>query len=166
MERAQSGFTLIEAMVSVAILSIGFAGLYATMGASVTLLNQSNKRGQLDYFVQTVMDDVSVDIDEVVQYQYLVNGQLQPLPLNLVSPCTESTAACSNRNRWSDLIQSIVGTEAGATLEVHPICSPSLTTACLPFDRDVGVRRSAVLTVSVQFGRGIYVGRRIVDARG
>jgi prepilin-type N-terminal cleavage/methylation domain-containing protein len=161
----QSGFTLVEALVSVAILSIGFAGLYGTIGASMSTLEHSNARGQLDYFSQTVLNDVTADATNLEQYQLVVDNALQPLALNMGSSCSESTAYCSNRNRWNGMVQTILGSSAEASLEVHPLCSPTLTTACPLFGSDAGVRRSAVLTVTISFGRGSYSARRVIDVR-
>ncbi len=161
----EEGFTLIEALVSVAILSIGFAGLYSSIGTSMNALNNSNVRGQLDYFAQTVLDDVTNDADHIHEYQYLVDNALQPLQLNLASACSESVLSCDNRNRWSGLIRSIIDDSADATLEVHPLCSPSITTSCPLFGTAAGGRRSAVLTVNVSFGRGSYTARRVIDVR-
>lgn len=164
--RAERGFTLVEALISVAILSIGFAGLYSTLGASMRTLENSNTRGQLDYFSQTVLNDLSADISNIEHYQLVVDNSLQPLPLKLGSSCSESTIFCSNRNRWDGLLQNMIGSSADATLEVHPLCSPTLATACPLFGTRAGVRRSAVVTVTVNLGRGSYSARRVLDVRG
>ncbi len=160
-----AGFTLVEALVSVAILSIGFAGLYASIGASVTTLNQSSMRGQLDYLSQTILNDLAADVDHLVDYQRLINDQLEPLDLILDSSCSGATIACDNRIRWSEQLLEVLGADGVASLQIHPVCAPGWSGSCPDFSTSIAARRSAVLTVNVTVGRGVYNARRIIDVR-
>jgi prepilin-type N-terminal cleavage/methylation domain-containing protein len=166
MGRDRAGFTLVEALVSVAILSVGFAGLYSTIGASMNALERSNIRGQLDAVAQMVLNDLVGDIANGAAYQRISGGNLVPLPLRMAEACGDQTIDCSNRNRWSEQVVAVLGGAADVTLELHALCSSPLDTTCPFFDTTSSYRRSAVITVSVNWGRSPYTARRVVDLEG
>ncbi len=159
------GFTLIEALVSVALVSIGLVGLNSAVGVSLGVLGQSTLRGQLDSVAQMVVSDLSADIDHLAHYQVVLDNELVPLELVLQTPCNDSTTACTNRNRWSQNLSRLLGASASATLTLYPLCSPVYFNPCPRFDSAVGVRRSAILTLQIGHGRGYYLTRRVLDVR-
>lgn len=181
MRRRASGFTLVEALVSVAIISIGFAGLYATVSASMEALNNSTTRGQLDYLAARVLDDVETDIANISAYFNDSEGTATA-PIDLfVDPATVAgrpvamgaAAALNlavNWPQWNARAGAILGAALPGTalLSVTTVCSTAEVGACPSLSGLGGAttnRRSAILTLTIARGAGAFVARRMVDAR-
>lgn len=63
-------FTLIEALVSVAIMAIGFAGVYALVSTSTTVLNDAIEREKLNYQATEIIETLHADKDQVEGYAH------------------------------------------------------------------------------------------------
>jgi len=64
----QKGFTLIEALVSVAIFAIGFAGVYALVGVSDRVLQNSVNRQQLNFQANEIVETLNSDPRNIAEY--------------------------------------------------------------------------------------------------
>lgn len=176
-----SGFSLVEAMVSVAIISIGFAGLYATVSASMDALNKSTTRGQLDYLATRVLDDIETDIANISAYFNGAEGA-SAAPIDLfVNPATvvgrpvptgapAATNFVTNWSNWNTQALAVLGIALPGTalLSVTTVCSTAQAGACPSLTGLGGAttsRRSAILTLTIARGTGAFVARRMVDAR-
>ena len=67
--RGQQGFTLIESLVSVAMLAIGFAGVFALVGVSDRMLHDSMEREELNYLSKEVVETLYTDPSSIETYQ-------------------------------------------------------------------------------------------------
>jgi len=68
MIRNQDGFTLVEALVSVAIFAIGFAGVYALVGVSDRVLQNGIEREELNYQANEIIETLNSDIENIAEY--------------------------------------------------------------------------------------------------
>ena len=63
-------FTLIEALVSVAIMAIGFAGVYALVSTSTTVLNDAIEREKLNFQAVEMMETLHSDQGQIEGYAH------------------------------------------------------------------------------------------------
>lgn len=68
MIRNQDGFTLIEALVSVAIFAIGFAGVYTLVGVSDRVLQNGIEREELNYQANEIIETIHSDVENIAEY--------------------------------------------------------------------------------------------------
>jgi len=66
----KQAFTLIEALVSVAIMAIGFAGVYALVSTSTIVLNNAIEREKLNFQAVEVMETLQSDQDQIEGYAH------------------------------------------------------------------------------------------------
>ena len=66
----KQAFTLIEALVAVAIMAIGFAGVYALVSTSTTVLNDSIEREKLNYQATEIIETLHSDQNQIEGYAH------------------------------------------------------------------------------------------------
>ncbi len=112
MTRNQQGFSMIEALVSVAIVAIGFAGVYALVGVSDRALRNSFDREQLNYqaneFIETLNSEHASEVD-IVQYHEKKLTQCDALSLKKVSATDEKLGNKERLIRLCKRIKETVG---------------------------------------------------------
>jgi Tfp pilus assembly protein PilV len=69
LNKSETGFTLIEAVISVGILSIGFAGVIGLVGVSNEMLHNSTAREQLNAQGAAIIDTLYSDPTNIEVYQ-------------------------------------------------------------------------------------------------
>ena len=79
----KQAFTLIEALVSVAIMAIGFAGVYALVSTSTTVLNDAIEREKLNFQAVEMMETLYSDQGQNEGYAHtnLDNGNCDSIQL-------------------------------------------------------------------------------------
>ena len=63
-------FTLVEALVSVAIMAIGFAGVYALVSTSTTVLNDAIEREKLNFQAVEIVETLHSDQSQIEGYAH------------------------------------------------------------------------------------------------
>ena len=66
--RSQDGFTLVEALLSVAIFAIGFAGVYTLVGVSDRVMQNGLEREELNYQANEIIETLHLDVDNLAEY--------------------------------------------------------------------------------------------------
>jgi type IV pilus assembly protein PilV len=66
----KQAFTLIEALVSVAIMAIGFAGVYVLVSTSTAVLNDSIEREKLNYRAAEIIETLHSDQGQIESYAH------------------------------------------------------------------------------------------------
>ena len=64
----KKAFTLIEALVAVAIMAIGFAGVYALVKSSTNVLNDSIEREKLNFQTMEIIENLHADQSNILEY--------------------------------------------------------------------------------------------------
>jgi len=64
----KQAFTLIEALVSVAIMAIGFAGVYALVSTSNRILGDSIDREKLNFQASEIIESLHADQANILEY--------------------------------------------------------------------------------------------------
>ncbi|MCE3232248.1 MAG: hypothetical protein K0R98_505 [Rickettsiaceae bacterium] len=67
--RSSKGFTLIEAMVSTAIMGVGFVGVYTLIATSETLMQRSIGREKMQMIADQILDIIETDLTNIASYQ-------------------------------------------------------------------------------------------------
>jgi len=65
----ESGFSLIEALVSAAIFGLGFVGVYTIVATSEQTMVKSMQRSQAQMIADQIVDVISTDIDNLDSYE-------------------------------------------------------------------------------------------------
>jgi len=98
----QCGFTLVEAMISVAIISFGFAGLYAFIAASESSLASSRARQKMNIQGSEIFEVIKSDLDNIDSYK--VDLTLAP-----AASIGTGTHAYNRREDWNGRIEEKFG---------------------------------------------------------
>jgi type IV pilus assembly protein PilV len=64
----KQAFTLIEALMSVAIMAIGFAGVYALVSTSSRVLSNSIDREKLNFQADEIIESLHADRANILEY--------------------------------------------------------------------------------------------------
>lgn len=64
----KQAFTLIEALISVVIMAIGFAGVYGLVSTSNRVLSDSIDREKLNYQTSEIMESLQADQANILEY--------------------------------------------------------------------------------------------------
>ena len=100
----RQAFTLIEALVSAAIMAIGFSGVYSLVGTSNQMLNDSIDREKLNFQTSEIIESLHADKANLLTY----NGKD-------LSNCTSLTTSTGKENQlallknWCEKIKGDVG---------------------------------------------------------
>ena len=73
--RYQAGFSLLEVMIAVVVLSVGLLGMALLQSTSLRASNASNERGQATMLVYEMMDMVRANRRQAAQYGTISEGQ-------------------------------------------------------------------------------------------
>ena len=111
--RAQAGFTLIEVMIAVLILSIGLLGLAGLQAAALQTNQSAFTRSQATAFAYDLADRMRANMPGVIA------GNYNPANAELTNSCT-TTGGCSSQElaehdlaEWNALIASYLPMGAG-----------------------------------------------------
>ncbi|MGO4501836.1 MULTISPECIES: type IV pilus modification protein PilV [unclassified Dyella] len=129
--RAQSGAGLIEVLVAVLILSIGFLGIAALQAKSLSTNNSAMARSMATIESYTILDSMRADINTAVANGY--NGTWK----GNACPAAGSSLSSVQINQWC----THLGADLGATANTIG------TIACTP----ASGTNSANCTVTIQF---------------
>ena len=68
MQNPKQAFTLIESLVSVVVMAIGFAGVYSLVSTSNTILNDSIERQKLSFQASEIIESLHADQPNILEY--------------------------------------------------------------------------------------------------
>ena len=68
MQNTKKAFTLIESLVSVVLMAIGFAGVYSLVSTSNTILNDSIERQKLSFQSSEIIESLHADQPNILEY--------------------------------------------------------------------------------------------------
>jgi len=105
----KQAFTLIEALMSVAIMAIGFAGVYGLVSTSNRVLSDSIDREKLNFQSREIIESLQADQSNILAYH---NKDL--------SNCSALTTGKDKENqlvrmkRWCNKLEGDIGTKRSA----------------------------------------------------
>jgi prepilin-type N-terminal cleavage/methylation domain-containing protein len=76
------GFSLVEAMVSTAIMGIGFVGVYTLVATSETLMSRSIGRQKVQMIADQIMDVIETDLSNINSYAMTLATCTSPATAN------------------------------------------------------------------------------------
>ena len=68
MQNTKQAFTIIESLVSVILMAIGFAGVYSLVSTSNTILNDSIERQKLSFQASEIIESLHADQPNILEY--------------------------------------------------------------------------------------------------
>lgn len=138
------GFTLIEVLVAMAIVSISFLGFQGFYGVAQTSLSRSTERIQLNLAAQEIMEQISNDV---------ASGTNPSTYRGDLSQCT--ALPLTKQKAWCDRIQKISGQAQVLGGESRKVDVQSIAGSTPP-------RHVITVTLATQSGKIHVVQRRIV----
>lgn len=106
--RDQQGFTLIESLVSVAILAIGFAGVFGLVGVSDRMLHNSMEREELDDQSNEILETLYSDTSNIEVYK---DKDLSNC--GAIKVAKGKDLQLKQMQRWCNRIKNEMGTQQG-----------------------------------------------------
>lgn len=144
---AAAGFTLIEALVSVAVIGIGFMGFQGFYGFAQSSLQRTTERIQANFAAQAMMEQIATDTSAGI------------VPTVYAGTLTQCASLTSRKKTWCDRISAIAGaapavlpTGEARKVDVHPIAGST------------PARYMVTVTLATQGGKNHIVLRRVVSA--
>lgn len=122
--RKSQGFSLLDALVAVAISAVGFAGIYAAVNASRAKLDNAFERQQLNLLANEMVEAVGSAISEIDGFDQSLND-CSALDSNIGSSL--STEMKSMMNTWCNRLDGELGVATNAAtrlLTVEDASSP------------------------------------------
>jgi len=137
------GLTLIEAMVSVVIVSIGFVSIFQMVNYSVRSIDVSGERTKTNFLVSMVAEDLMADKDQEYGgknfHEYLLGTNNKGWRMGSCSSGTSSNSNFTNApqnkmqkwdNRFSKKRIKCKGPNDIKALKIFDICHSSLSPNC------------------------------------
>lgn len=139
------GFTIIEVLVSMVILSIGVLGLGMLQIATIQNTQGGYLRSQATILAYDIIDSMRANIPAVTGGDYSIAlGAPTPAAVNcygLVANCTTNQLASSDLNRWRTVLGNYLPTGSGqvTTLDIGTTTQVTVTVAWLdPYSAESG----------------------------
>jgi len=112
----KKAFTLIEALVSVAIMAIGFAGVYALMIASNSVLYDAIDREKLNFQAAEVIETIYADLRQIRAYKFsnLDSNNCDSLACEDQQGCAE--AQLNKLKNWCRKLRGDIGVGGGQNI--------------------------------------------------
>ena len=103
-QQAKKAFTLIEALVSVAITAIGFAGVYALVSTSNTIMNDTLDKEKLKFQNTEIIESLHADQANILEY----NGK-DLSSCNSIKTSKDKEKQLKRLKAWCEKLQGEVG---------------------------------------------------------
>jgi prepilin-type N-terminal cleavage/methylation domain-containing protein len=104
MHNAKKAFTLIEALVSVVILAIGFAGVYALVSTSSRVMSDSIDKEKLKFQNTEIIESLHADQANILEY----NGK-DLSSCNSIKTSKDKEEQLKRLKAWCEKLQGEVG---------------------------------------------------------
>lgn len=114
-DNAQSGFTLIEILVTMLVMTIGFLGLAALQTTGLQQSQNTYFRTQADILARDIADRMRANRFGVLSGSYEFAGGAVPADQGCVASgadCTELEMATQDLNEWMLRVQTLPGGDA------------------------------------------------------
>ena len=155
-QRVQSGFTLVEVLITFVILAIGLLGIVSLQALSKTSQHQSIQRSRAVSMADIMLERIRINPAGLVAYATggsgpLGDGQIssEPSPDCVTAPCDPNDMADHDLWAWEQLLDGDAATIAGAG--TAGLIEPQ---GCIIFSAVPGKLRTGLLSVQVQW-RGL-----------
>ncbi|CAA0126285.1 Uncharacterised protein [Halioglobus japonicus] len=169
--RAQSGFTLIEVMISAVILAIGVLGVVSVLAMSKVYQHESIQRVRAVELADGIFERIRRNPSGVTGYDTgldapLGNGSTgnEPQPNCSATSCDADELASHDLWDWERLLDG-----AASTVTEEGVAVPTLALrnvrACIDFTADAGRDNTGIVDVVIQW-QGVRETSDAVDASG
>lgn len=122
--RRNCGFTLIEVLVGLVVLSIGMLGIAALLLSSVQGSRVALERTQAVNLASDIAERIRANRAAGDLYDTTVGTpvpSLQPACEDAASTCDEAAMASNDLKRWQDAIAATLPVDATGTIAVNPV---------------------------------------------
>lgn len=124
----QSGVGLIEVMIAVLVLSIGFLGVAALQTRSLSMNNSSMARSMASMYSYSILDAMRADLVNAQSGSY--NGTVTAS----ACPTTTGTLANAQLTQWCQQLGTSLGASASTTGTITCTGSQGLCTVTVTYD--------------------------------
>lgn len=148
MHRHQSGVGLIEVLIAVLVLSIGFLGIAALQARSLSMNNSSMARNVATMDSYSILDAMRADLVNAQNLAY--NGTV----IANACPTTTDTLAHAQLTQWCSQLAAGLGASASTTGNINCIGSLGVCTITVTYDdsksKSTATDTSGMQTVTTQ----------------
>lgn len=125
--KSQQGVMLLEALISIAIFSIGVLGLIGLQSAAIKSSNDARQRAVAAFYANQIIGQMWADAGNLAAYQHKPKG----MPAS--SACEFSGTASTNEKvtAWITTIQGDLNVPAGSSMQQIAIGASNLVTVTL-----------------------------------
>jgi type IV pilus assembly protein PilV len=123
-KRSQAGSGLIEAMISIFVVSVGFLGFAGVQVNGLAAANDSLYRSKAIYLSYQMADRVRANMPAVQTGAYASMSGTGTSPGCIATGCTAAQVAQNDFYEWSTEVAAVLPTGTGT------ICKTSLETTC------------------------------------
>lgn len=110
-----AGFSLIEVLVALAVLSIGLLGLAALQVTSIRFNHQSYQRTQATVLIYEVIDRMRANPNGLANYVIAIGAATPSFTQDCATnTCTPAQLATYDLNKWRNSILAAIGSQASA----------------------------------------------------
>ncbi|MBD8879375.1 type IV pilus modification protein PilV [Rhodanobacter sp. 7MK24] len=141
----QSGVGLIEVLIAVLVLSIGFLGIAALQARSLSMNNSSMARSMATIDSYSILDAMRADLTNAQSGTY---NTATPLAAN-ACPTTTDTLAHTQLTQWCNQLAAGLGASASTTGNINCTGTLGICTVTVTYD-DSKSRSSAADTTTMQ----------------
>lgn len=130
-----SGFSLIEVLIALVILSVGTLGIAAMMAVSLKNKNSSYSRAQASDLAYTILDRMRANRATAIQHGYDIALGANPVQyppdgcIGIAADCSPSQIADLDLTQWKSSIADILPSGDGSvrTVELNQITEATIT---------------------------------------
>ena len=153
--RAQSGFTLIEALVTAFILAVGIMGIVSLLSISKVSQHESIQRTRAVVLAGDILERIRRNPAGMSVYNVGLSAPLgdasrgtEPVPNCQSATCSKTELAAHDLWTWERLLDgaSAIVTDGGA-----PTVGLSDVSACIDFTADDGRQNTGIVDVVIQW---------------
>ena len=153
--RAQSGFTLIEALVTAFILAVGIMGIVSLLSISKVSQHASIQRTRAVVLADDILERIRRNPAGMSVYNVRLSAPLgdasrgtEPVPNCHSATCSKTELAAHDLWTWERLLDgaSAIVTDGGA-----PTVGLSDVSACIDFTADDGRQNTGIVDVVIQW---------------
>lgn len=119
--RAQRGFTLLEVLVALVVLSIGLLGLSGLQTSSLRNNHSAFLRSQATLLATDIMDRMRANRDAATGGDYDIDYGATPTAVTCTGSCTAVAVAQMDVDEWIDYVERLPGGEGDINVDAAGI---------------------------------------------
>lgn len=123
MAKYQSGFTLLEVLVAMIVLSIGLLGLSGLQTSSLRSNHSAFMRSQATTLTMDIMDRMRANREGAVAGSYNINRSASASSSGCNANCTTGQVAQNDLYQWRSMVERLPGGESEVNVTADGVAS-------------------------------------------